>query len=219
MAGKGYNRFAIREGLSCCRNIELENSRKALSIQQDLPPELPNYPVVGEGRRPMDQELRVYLDDMKQDLISQIVEASHHAEQLNESTRVWALELNQATRIHAEELNQATRIHAEELNQAMRVHVEELNQAMGVRVEELNQATRARAEELNQATRAHAEVLNQATREHAERTNHETRILFEGLRADVRLVAEGVTAVREELGRILADHEERLNRLERYSQH
>ncbi len=68
-------------------------------------------------------------------------------------------------------------------------------------------------------SRQHAERLNQETRQdlmaHAERLNQESRILIEDGRAEVRLVAEGVTTVRDQLGRIIADHEERLTRLER----
>ncbi|MCL5972171.1 MAG: hypothetical protein M1499_06380 [Firmicutes bacterium] len=53
------------------------------------------------------------------------------------------------------------------------------------------------------------------SREHAERLNQETRVLMEDVRHEVQLVAEGVTTVRDQLGRILTDHEERITRLER----
>ena len=64
-------------------------------------------------------------------------------------------------------------------------------------------------------SRQHAEQLNQETRQHAEQLNLETRVLLEDMRHQVQLVAEGVTTVRDQLGRIIADHEERITRLER----
>ena len=75
--------------------------------------------------------------------------------------------------------------------------------------------SRQHAERLNQETRQHAERLNQETRQHAEQLNRETRVLFEDLRHDIQFVAEGVTTVRDQLGRTIADHEERITNLER----
>ena len=64
-------------------------------------------------------------------------------------------------------------------------------------------------------SRQHAERLNQETREHAEQLNRGTRVLMEDLRHDIQFVAEGVTTVRDQLARIIADHEERITNLER----
>ncbi len=61
------------------------------------------------------------------------------------------------------------------------------------------------------ATREQAERLGHAAQE----LNHETRVLLESLQGDVRLVAEGVTTVRDQLGRAILDHEQRIARLER----
>ncbi|MCL5971153.1 MAG: hypothetical protein M1499_01140 [Firmicutes bacterium] len=68
-------------------------------------------------------------------------------------------------------------------------------------------------------SRQHAEQLNQETRQdlmaHTDRRIHETQVLIEDVRHEVQLVAEGVTTVRDQLGRVLDDHEERITRLER----
>ena len=68
-------------------------------------------------------------------------------------------------------------------------------------------------------SRQHVERLNQETRKdliaHAEQLNRETRVLIEDARHEIQLVAEGVTTLRDQLGRILTDHEERITRLER----
>ena len=53
------------------------------------------------------------------------------------------------------------------------------------------------------------------SRQHAEQLNQETRILIEDVRHAVQLVAEGATTVRDQLGGVLDDHEERITRLER----
>ncbi|MDA8194277.1 MAG: hypothetical protein M0Z53_09815 [Thermaerobacter sp.] len=69
------------------------------------------------------------------------------------------------------------------------------------------------------ASREHADQLNQETRQdlmvHAEQLNRETCVLVEDVRHQVQLVAEGVTTVHDQLGRMLANHEERITRLER----
>ena len=87
----------------------------------------------------------------------------------------------------------------------------------------MRQDLMAHAEQLNQDTRrdlmAHAEQLNQDTRRdlmaHAEQLNRETGVLVEDLHHQIQLLAEGVTTVRDQLGRIIADHETRITRLER----
>ena len=57
--------------------------------------------------------------------------------------------------------------------------------------------------------------MGQELREHAEHLNRETAVLIEALGRQIQLVAEGVTNVREPLGRIVADHETRIAKLER----
>ncbi len=68
-------------------------------------------------------------------------------------------------------------------------------------------------------SRQHTEQLNQETRkdliDHMDRSINETRVLIEDVRHQVQLVAEGVTTVRDQLGRIITDHEERITLLER----
>ncbi|MGC8487722.1 MAG: hypothetical protein ACP5QO_05805 [Clostridia bacterium] len=45
-------------------------------------------------------------------------------------------------------------------------------------------------------------------------TRRELRVLLEDMRHEVRLVVDGVITVRDQLGRILTDHEARLTALE-----
>ncbi|PSR34460.1 MAG: hypothetical protein C7B46_04810 [Sulfobacillus benefaciens] len=68
-------------------------------------------------------------------------------------------------------------------------------------------------------SREHAERLNQETRhdliDHMDRRINETHVLIEDVRHEVQLLAEGIITIHDQLGRILADHEERITRLER----
>ena len=82
-------------------------------------------------------------------------------------------------------------------------------------LEDMRQGLTDHAEQLNRETRAHAEQLNRDTRAHAEQLNRETRILGADFHAQIQLIAEGVTTVRDQLGQIIADHEERITQLER----
>ncbi|MCL4318830.1 MAG: hypothetical protein M1596_02900 [Firmicutes bacterium] len=97
----------------------------------------------------------------------------------------------------------------------LKAHLDAMRQALSEQIAE----SRQHAEDLNKETRqdltAHAEQLNRETRQHAEQLNQETRVLLEDMRHDLQGVAEGVATVRDQLGRILADHEERITRLER----
>ena len=107
-----------------------------------------------------------------------------------------------------EDMRQGLMDHAERLNRDTREFVEAGQK--GLRKELMDHA-----EQLNRETRAHAEQLNRETRVHAEQLNRETRILVEDLRQQIQLMAEGVTTVRNQLGSIIADHEERITQLER----
>lgn len=53
------------------------------------------------------------------------------------------------------------------------------------------------------------------SRRHAEQLNRETCVIIEDVRHQIQMVAEGVTTVRNQLGRVLADHETRITNLER----
>ena len=109
----------------------------------------------------------------------------------------------------------------------LKAYLDGMRQDLMAHAEQLKQDTRrdlmAHAEQLNQDTRrdlmAHAEQLNQDTRRdlmaHAEQLNRETGVLVEDLHHQIQLLAEGVTTVRDQLGRIIADHETRITRLER----
>jgi exonuclease VII large subunit len=71
---------------------------------------------------------------------------------------------------------------------------------------------------LIEETHQHIEGLREDTSRRFDAVDqqiNETHVLVEDLRHDLRGVAEGVTTVREQLGRTIADHEERLTRLER----
>ena len=63
--------------------------------------------------------------------------------------------------------------------------------------------------------KAYLDGMRQDLMVHAEQLNQNPRVLLEDVRHPVQLVAEGVTTVRDQLGRIIADHEERITRLER----
>ena len=56
---------------------------------------------------------------------------------------------------------------------------------------------------------------NQKTRQDLTRQIAETRVLIEDVRHDVQGVADGVLTVNQKLDRAIADHEERIARLER----
>jgi hypothetical protein len=85
--------------------------------------------------------------------------------------------------------------------------------------ERLNEETRHELTQQIAESREHAERLNQETRhdliDHMDRRINETHVLIEDVRHEVQLLAEGIITIREQLGRILTDHEERITRLER----
>ena len=84
--------------------------------------------------------------------------------------------------------------------------------------EHLNQQTRQDLTQQIAESRQHAEHLNQGTRQdlidHMDRRINETYVLIEDVRHEVQLLAEGIITVRDQLGRVLTDHEERITRLE-----
>ena len=81
-----------------------------------------------------------------------------------------------------------------------------------------NQETRQDLTQQIAESRQHAEHLNQETRQdlidHMDRRINETYVLIEDVRHEVQLLAEGIITVRDQLGRVLTDHEERITRLE-----
>jgi hypothetical protein len=93
----------------------------------------------------------------------------------------------------------------------LKAYLEGMRQDLMAHAEQLNQETRqdlmAHAERLNDKTNQRIDIVDQRVRE--------TRVLIEDVRHEVQLVAEGVTTVRDQLGRVVADHEERITRLER----
>ena len=68
----------------------------------------------------MDPELKVYLDAMRQDLMTQ-------AERLNQESRQDLTQQIAESRQHAERLNRETREYAEQLNQETRILMEALH--------------------------------------------------------------------------------------------
>ena len=143
--------------------------------------------IQNRGVSSIDAELKAYLDDMHRDLTQQIAESRQHAERLNQET-------GESLIAHAERLNQETR-------KDLITHAERLNQ-------ETSEDLIARMERLNQETRKDLIA-------HAEQLNRETRVLVEDVRHQIQLMAEGVTTVRDQLGRIITDHEGRITHLER----
>ena len=75
----------------------------------------------------MDEELKGYLDALRQDLTGQIAAASTHAEMLNAETRTHAERLNAETRAHVERLNAETWAHAEDLHTWGRILIENVH--------------------------------------------------------------------------------------------
>ena len=100
--------------------------------------------------------------------------------------------------------NQETRQHAEQLNQATR---QDLTQQIA--------ESRQHAEQLNTQTRQDLHRRIDETHQRIDDTTRETRVLLEDMRHQIQLLAEVVTTVRDQLGCIIADHEERITRLER----
>ncbi len=72
----------------------------------------------------MDEELKGYLDALRQDLTGQIAESSRRSEMLNAETRVHAERLNVETRAHAEDLHSQGRILIENIHRDVRVVAE-----------------------------------------------------------------------------------------------
>ncbi len=102
----------------------------------------------------MDLELKVYLDGMRQGLMT-------HAEQLNQETRQDLTQQIAESRQHAERLNRETREHAEQLNQESRQHAEQLNQGTRILAKQLNQETRILMEALHDDVRGVADGVLQ----------------------------------------------------------
>ncbi len=80
----------------------------------------------------MDEELKDYLDALRQDLTGQIATSSTRAEVLNAETRAHADGLNAETRAHAERLNAETRAHAEDLHTWGRILIENVHRDVRV---------------------------------------------------------------------------------------
>ena len=76
---------------------------------------------------------------------------------------------------------------------------------------ETRQELTARMEQLNAETRQELTVRMEQLNVEARR---ELRALMEDVRREIRLVADGVITVRDQLGRILTDHEARITALE-----
>ena len=97
----------------------------------------------------------------------------------------------------------------------LKAYLDGMRQDLMAHAEQLNTQTRQdlhrRVDEIHQRI----DDTTRETRQHAEQLNHETRVLMEDMRQQIQLIAEGVTTVRDQLGRIIADHEERITRLER----
>ena len=85
------------------------------------------------------------------------------------------------------------------------------NQKMDTVNAETRQELTARMEQLNAETRQELTVRMEQLNVEARR---ELRALMEDVRHEIRLVADGVITVRDQLGRILTDHEARITALE-----
>ncbi len=112
----------------------------------------------------------------------------------------------------------------------LKAYLDAMRQDLMDHTAQVNKETRhdlmAHTAQLNKETRhdlmAHTNHLIEGLREDTTRRFdavdqqiNETHVLLEDLRHYLQGVAEGVTTVREQLGRTIADHEERLTRLER----